>query len=630
MYEFTAWRGFDFTARQAKIERALNRAEITSPDDVPIVVIAPGYTAFGSERMPEDYFTNPASMVEHQARGCERHLALVKDDYVPYFVPWFGTGVLASGFGCQIEIPPGSGNDPVAAGPCVTSSTDAARLRMPDPYRDGWMPRVLEAIDYARTYSDLPPGLTDMQGPLDTLGLMCGQAQLYRWMYQEPQMVHDLFDMVTEAFIEWVKVQKEHISEPLDQSNGLQGLWAPSGLGVWESDDDLVLLDPGLYRDFVVTYISRIFEAFGGGFVHFCGGGYHQLENLMQIQSLRAVGNSPMGDFEEFAAFKRQLGGRIALLVQDFSPVDVEGYFTHLFAEIDNFEGVIVAPSVIDTLGMDEEGGYALVDWDCSETANRIVAITRECVRKKLDGEPILPQPAAPVFSIVETVEAERGVRSDRFTQQETVLEAVGDRLVAFDAKGIKVAVRAALEAGLTPLDIVTLGMAEGMAEVGRRYEEGEFFLPQLVMAGTTMQDGMSILRPFLQGEAGSENKGKIVLGTVQGDLHDIGKNIVKVMLEAAGFVVHDIGVDQPAANFVSAVREHSADIVAMSALLTTTVLNMAQVIDLLQEAGLRDRVRVIVGGAPVSREFANQIGAEGYAPDAIKAVREAERLMEL
>ena len=158
----TVWRGFDLTERLVKIERAFERAEVTSAEDIPIIVNTPCYFAFGTSDKPDDYFTNPASMVEYQARGYERHLAEVPDDTVPHFMPWFGTGVLASAFGCKITLRPGPGNDPAVAGPCIHSPADIARLKMPDPYRDGWMPRVLDAIDYARAHSDLPVGLTDL------------------------------------------------------------------------------------------------------------------------------------------------------------------------------------------------------------------------------------------------------------------------------------------------------------------------------------------------------------------------------------------------------------------------------------------------------------------------------------
>jgi corrinoid protein of di/trimethylamine methyltransferase len=364
--------------------------------------------------------------------------------------------------------------------------------------------------------------------------------------------------------------------------------------------------------------------------VHFCGNGVHHIENLLQIRNLRVVNNSPLGNFRAFVTLKQRLGERVTLQIQDGSPVDVESYYARLFAEIDDFRGIILAPFVLDSMGMDEHGGYLPVNWDPFETANRIVTITRECVRKKLAGESILPQPVEPIFAAAKPKEIKEVPRSELPASQEAALVAVQERLIDFDGPGLKAAVRTALETGLPPFSIVTQGMAEGMAKVGRMYEAGEFFLPQLVMAGAAMREAMAILDPLLKGGSQAASKGTVVIGTVQGDLHDIGKNIVKTLLEAAGFIVHDIGVDQPVTSFLNKAREANADILAMSALLTTTMPNMTRVIDALKEAGLRERVRVMVGGAPISREFANQIGAEGYAPDAVKAVREAERLLKL
>ena len=628
MDTLTEWRGFDLGPRKAKIRRAIARCEVSSAEDVPLIVSSPTYFAFGAVGIPENYFTNPASMVEYQADGFERHLATVNDDLVPYFMPWFGTGVLASGFGCEITIAPGPGNDPAVAGPCIATPADAAHLKLPDPNQDGWMPRVLEAIDYARAYSDLPPGLTDMQGPLDTLGLMCGQAQLYKWMYQEPRMVHDLFDMVTEAFIAWTKVQKDHIGEPLDRSNGLQGVWSPEGVGIWESDDDLVLLDPALYREFVVPYVSRIFDAFGGGSVHFCGNGYHHVENLRQIRGLRVVNHSPMGNFAGFARFREALGEDVVIQIQDSVPLDPDSYYAGLFSELSDLRGILLTTFVVDTMGMDADGGYLPVERDSLETASRVTFAVRECLRKKLSGEPLITKAAASVAPAARQPSSQAEGRPALKPLQEQALAAVREHLVDFDGEGLRDAVQAALDAKVAPMDVVSFGMAAGMAQVGELYEEGEYFLPQLVMAGATMDQGMAVLRPFLTDEGGGQPKGIIVFGTVEGDLHDIGKNIVKTLLEAAGFAVHDIGVNQPAASFVDKARETKADIVAISALLTTTMQSMAKVVERLAEAGLRGGVQVMVGGAPISREFADQIGAEGYAPDAVKAVREAERLM--
>jgi uroporphyrinogen-III decarboxylase len=384
-----AWRGYDLTERVNKIERTFAGAEVTSAEDLPILVNTPCYFAFATYDKPDDYFANPASMVAYQERGYERHLAEIDDDLVPYFMPWFGTGVLASGFGCEMALQPGPGNDPAVAGPCITSPADVAKLKLPDPTWDGWMPRVLEAIDYARANSDLPVGLTDMQGPLDTVGQMCGQERLFLWMYEEPQMVHDLFDIVTEAFIEWTKVQKEHIGEPLDRSNGLQGVGA-SPVGIWESDDDMIMIGPKQYREFVVPYVSRIFQAFGGGSVHFCGKGFQHLDNILAIDNVRVVNTSPMANYQAFGKFRRGLGRQVVIQLQDIAPIDVEEYYRRLFSEIDDLRGVMLGTFVVDGLGMEADGGYVTVEWEPFEIAKRVVDVVRDCVDKKLAGEPLL------------------------------------------------------------------------------------------------------------------------------------------------------------------------------------------------------------------------------------------------
>jgi 5-methyltetrahydrofolate--homocysteine methyltransferase len=634
MGEFTHWRGFDLTPRIEKIKRAFNHEPVTSAEDVPILVNSPCYFSFGSRDKPADYYTNPASMLEYQARGYERHLQRVADDYVPYFMPWFGTGVLASAFGAPIRMPQDPADDPAVAEPCIKSPSDVARLKLPDPYTSGWMPRVLEAIDYAVANGDLPVGLTDMQGPLDTIGLMCGQAQLYQWMYNEPAAMHDLFDIVTEAFIEWVKVQKQHIGEPLESSNGLQGAYSP-GCGVWESDDDLVLVNASLYREFVAPRLERIFKVFSSGSVHFCGNGIQHLDNLQSISHLNVINNSPLGNHEAFTRLVKGLGGRVTIQIQDASPVDVEDYYARLFAGIDDFRGLMLATFVLDNAGMDNAGGYVPVEWDPFETANRVVKSVRLNVARRLAGEPTLapPEETARATIPVDKKPSAAPANEVRLTdEQAAALKRVRTCLVELDQQGVKPAVQAALEAGLRPLDIIIQGMAQGMEEVGKLYEQGDYYLPELVMAGATMKEGMTVLQPILAaGEAaGALSKGKIVLGTVQGDMHDIGKNLVRTMLEGASFQVVDLGVDVPPQKFVEAAQRENAQIIALSALLTTTLKGMKQTIEALQAAGLRDRVRVMIGGAPVSNEYAQQIGADGYAATAVGAVREAERLLEL
>jgi 5-methyltetrahydrofolate--homocysteine methyltransferase len=461
---------------------------------------------------------------------------------------------------------------------------------------------------------------------------MCGQAQLYQWMYQEPTMVHDLFDLVAEAFIQWVKVQKVHIGEPLQSSNGLQGAHSPF-CGVWESDDDMVLIAPDLYAEFVLPAVSRIFTAFGGGSIHFCGAALQHLDNLRQVENLKVINNSPLGNYAAFGQLRRILGEKVVFQIQDGAPADPETYYATLFAEVEDFRGLMLATFVMDNVGMDAQGGYIPMNWQPIEAANRLANSVRQAVSRRLAGEDTRPLATnAKTIPAVKPQEPPQTAHPAYLPEQERALEAVRQALLDFDQDALSQAIQSALQTGLRPFDVILGGMAEAMSAVGRLYEAGEFFLPELVMAGATMQAGMEILKPYLheQGGEGALLKGKVILGTVKGDLHDIGKNLVRTMLEGAQFEVIDLGVDVPPAKFVEAVQTHASHVVALSALLTTTLPAMRQTMQALETAGLRPGVKVIVGGAPISREFAEQIGAEGYAASAVGAVAEVERLLGL
>jgi len=185
------------------------------------------------------------------------------------------------------------------------------------------------------------------------------------------------------------------------------------------------------------------------------------------------------------------------------------------------------------------------------------------------------------------------------------------------------------LDQGVPPLDAINKGFTEGMDVVGELYSTGEYFLPDLILGGEAMKAALAVLEPALKAAGQSrEVLGTVVLGTVKGDIHEIGKSLVGSMLAANGFEVYDLGIDIEATEFVAKAREYKADIVALSALLTTTMLHQRDVIQHLAEAGLRDRVKVMVGGSPVTQGWADDIGAEGFAEDAAGSVVVAKRLM--
>jgi len=185
-----------------------------------------------------------------------------------------------------------------------------------------------------------------------------------------------------------------------------------------------------------------------------------------------------------------------------------------------------------------------------------------------------------------------------------------------------------ALEQGLDPMACINEGLTPGMDRVGELFASGEYFLPDLIIGGEAMKMALAVLEPALTGGQERTVLGQVVLGTVEGDLHEIGKTLVGTMLTANGFRVTDIGVDKSVADFVAAVRETNATLVGASALLTTTMLQQQRLIEALEEAGLRDQVKVMVGGAPVTQSWTDKIGADGYAEDAISAVAVAKKLV--
>ncbi|HID86297.1 MAG TPA: cobalamin-binding protein [Anaerolineae bacterium] len=208
------------------------------------------------------------------------------------------------------------------------------------------------------------------------------------------------------------------------------------------------------------------------------------------------------------------------------------------------------------------------------------------------------------------------------------ILQKIAANLYKGEDGAVAELARKALDQGLSPEEILAGGLIAGMDEVGRDFKAGDLFVPEVLIAARAMQAGMDVLRPLLA-ESDVPSVGKYVIGTVAGDLHDIGKNLVRMMLEGAGFQVIDLGVDVKPEAFVAAVQEHRPQLMGMSALLTTTMPAMKSTIEALEEAGIRGGVKVMVGGAPVTAAYAERIGADAYAPDAATAVEVARRLVE-
>jgi 5-methyltetrahydrofolate--homocysteine methyltransferase len=207
------------------------------------------------------------------------------------------------------------------------------------------------------------------------------------------------------------------------------------------------------------------------------------------------------------------------------------------------------------------------------------------------------------------------------------LLQELFDSVVDGRREAVEADVRMALDKLIPPDHILNEGLIAAMRKVGELFEQGEYYLPEMLVSAKAMQAGLAVLRPNLI-EVGVPTAGRAVLGTVKGDLHDIGKNLVGMMLEGAGFEIIDLGTDVAPERFAQAVREHAPQILGLSALLTTTMQNMRSTIKALEDLGIRDWVKIIIGGAPITESFADDIGADGYAPDASRAVALAKRLV--
>ena len=204
---------------------------------------------------------------------------------------------------------------------------------------------------------------------------------------------------------------------------------------------------------------------------------------------------------------------------------------------------------------------------------------------------------------------------------------SLAEGVLAGNVGAVESEVKNALSEGLEASHVLEKGLIAGMITVGERFRAGDMFLPEVLMSAKAMHKGLEIVRPLLA-QSGQSLQRKVVMGTVEGDIHDIGKKIVGTLIEGNGFNVIDLGVDLRPEVFVQAVEEHRPDVLGMSAMLTTTMTNMKKVIDLLKEKGLREKVKVVVGGAPVNEEFAESIGADGYAPDAGVAAELVRKLV--
>jgi len=325
----------------------------------PFIVNSAMYWIFGldTETLPADYCQSPEAMTNFQEQTYYDQLKSIDDDFVPYLMPWFGTIVAASAFGCEIEYPYKA--DP-AANPRyypVVTYEDIEKLEVIDPEKDGLMPTVLEFLRYMKENSFLPVGFTDFQGPLTTANQLMGYDKLIYLMFDRPDLMHRLMDIVTDSLILWVKKQKEVIGEPLDWCISDQQVYMGKHGGVWFSDDDAVLMSPETYREFVVPYNSRVLQAFGGGAVHYCGNATHHADSFLEMEGLKALNIFNLYNIPSVVELQQKLGDKVALFVCDFTPLDYEEYFDELLTSLDH-KGMVICSQYSPNVGLLKGGRY--------------------------------------------------------------------------------------------------------------------------------------------------------------------------------------------------------------------------------------------------------------------------------
>lgn len=346
---------------------------------LPVVVMDVNYWLFGEDpaRIPDDYFERDEAMFAFQMGKIRRRLEQLRDDYVPLLFPWFGTGVVPSALGSRVVFEPQM--DPAIAGLLIADPRDIRRLSAPDPLKDGLMPRVLQCIDYMRQHADLPVSFTDCQGPLNIALSLCGVQNLFLWMHDYPSLVHELMDFCTDVLIRWVKVQKQHAGQPAEGGAFPLGVLLPEGFGgVWLSDDDCTVISPGLYKEFVVPYNSRVFKAFGGGALHFCGTAEHQLGNFLNTEGMTALHCCCLGNFRQVYRMQQAFENRLALMVGDYTPLDLEGYYAGLLGQLKR-KGTILVAYPASRVAL-HNGKYEMV---CRDAA-AVAAETERVIRRQL------------------------------------------------------------------------------------------------------------------------------------------------------------------------------------------------------------------------------------------------------
>ena len=450
-------------------------------------------------------------------------------------------------------------------------------------------------------------GMPDLMEGLDVLAALKGTDRVLLDTVMQPEILEQQMQQINDIYFKVFDELYDIIREGDEMAFCYFSSWAPGKMSKLQSDISTMISQDD-YRRFVQPFIREQCQKIDYTLYHLDGvGAMHHLPALLEIEELNAiqwtpgVGEPQGGSPKWYDLYKKILAGGKSVMacwvtLDELKPlldhIGADG--VHLEMDFHNEKEVEQAMRIVE----EYTGSSTAVNTNEHQQDTDLAATGQEriCIREEQH-------------------------------QQEDKLKPLYEAIVAGKLEPAVEITRQAIAEGIAPPMIINNYMIKAMGEVGQRFQDGKAFVPQLLMAGRAMKGALELLKPLLAGSA-STTIGKIVIGTVKGDLHDIGKNLVASMLEGCGFEVINIGIDVTCDKFVEAVKENHADILCMSALLTTTMTYMKEVIQALEEAGIRNQVKVMIGGAPVSQGFADEIGADGYSDNANTAVAVAKELI--
>ena len=450
-------------------------------------------------------------------------------------------------------------------------------------------------------------GMPDLMEGLDVLAALKGTDRVLLDTVMQPEILEQQMQQINDIYFKVFDELYDIIREGDEMAFCYFSSWAPGKMSKLQSDIS-TMISRDDYRRFVQPFIREQCQKIDYTLYHLDGvGAMHHLPALLEIEELNAiqwtpgVGEPQGGSPKWYDLYKKILAGGKSVMA--------------CWVTLDELK------PLLDHIGAD--GVHLEMDFHNEKEVEQAMRIVEEYTGSSTAVNTNEHQQDADLA----TTGQERICIREEQHQQEDKLKPLYEAIVAGKLEPAVEITRQAIAEGIAPPMIINNYMIKAMGEVGQRFQDGKAFVPQLLMAGRAMKGALELLKPLLAGSA-STTIGKIVIGTVKGDLHDIGKNLVASMLEGCGFEVINIGIDVTCDKFVEAVKENHADILCMSALLTTTMTYMKEVIQALEEAGIRNQVKVMIGGAPVSQGFADEIGADGYSDNANTAVAVAKELI--